>query len=199
MANPKHRLTSFLGEKFRWKIELEGDKILTLFYYSSENTLKFDAIDNLFLESLARLTLGRNILFLNSLSFREIENFLRDENHLPVFGDSSLPEIQAKKCKYSLLAAILSLKLTQTQGNLPVVFWDKLTLVEKNSNALELIQKINQLFSSSIPMQLAIAENDLVSVIRGDFPLDIEVTQLLFQEYFQHSNENSSLKVVAVQ
>ena len=96
LSTPRHALAKTereLGNRlWFWDFSLEkiqqnnfkSDKILTLNYFNNSASV----LDSLFLETLSRMVIGRDIEFLQRLSFRELENFLRDENHLPVFNNS---------------------------------------------------------------------------------------------------------------
>jgi hypothetical protein len=193
-------------KKWLWNFSLEksklqnllSDKILTLFYFNiSGSTLEL-----LFLEAMSRMILGRDLLFLQRLTFRELENFLRDENHLPVFdiSGSLAPEISFNEVKNSLLVTILKGEMRNIEvAGSELKGWDKLSFVEKNKLATGFMSFLNKLISAGKPLQLVLAEKDLITIAINDFPISVEVIEGLARETFDHSHENSSLKVVAVQ
>lgn len=145
---------------------------------------------------------GKNILFLQNSTFREIENYLRDENHLPVFDSSVLvlAEESFKRVKNSLLGALLLDKLeglgtkASVQKN-----WRSLTLVEKNREVSRLITGFNSLFPTTKPLELALVETSELSVVLNDFPIQLEVLEFLIQSLLGNEEGISSLKLVAVQ
>jgi hypothetical protein len=179
-------------------IDFLSDKILTLNYMIHNST---DS-ELLFLEALSRLSLEKPISFILNLSYRELENYLRDENHLPVFVDSwtNSSEASFKKVKNSLLMELIQkemdLKFTLEIKNRS---WNKLSLVEKNQYSLSLINALNNVFFSMKNIQLVFARNEEVSIIMNDFQLSLDVIEGLFHLNFLGPSENSSLKVVAVQ
>lgn len=178
--------------------EFQSDKILTLFYsYPTATELEF-----LFMETISRLATGRNILFLEKLTFRELENFLRDENHLPVFEISITPEVEAlyKVVKFSLLASILIKEIENNIDYRPLEkSWSALSFVEKNREAKILISLLNSLFPAVKPLELALVENQEISVVMNEFPISQEVIEEVLGRLFVNPLEKSSLKVVAVQ
>lgn len=176
----------------------ESDKILTLGYFINS----VSSIESLFLEAISQMTLGRNIGTIRSLSFRELENFLRDENHLPVFEKSAeiSPEVSFKKVKTSLLVTLLLSEIKKNMGNdSSFEIWSELNLIEKNKMGQIFISSINNLFSSAIPLQLALASTEEIAVVLNDFPISIEVIEGLANEILGKAEEISCLKVVAVQ
>ena len=176
----------------------ETDKILTLGYFVSS----VSNLESLFLETISKMAIGRTIGTIKSLSFRELENFLRDENHLPVFEDSNeiSPEMSFRMVKVSLLIALISNELKiHMRGASSVTIWSDLNLIEKNKMGQIFISHINNLFSAAIPLQLVLASTEEIAVVLNDFPIGIEVIEGLANEFLGHKEEISSLKVVAVQ
>jgi hypothetical protein len=210
LAKPRHITTSNPKEleqkKWLWNFSLEksmsrnllSDKILTLFYFNiSGSTLEL-----LFLEAMSRMVLGRDLFFLQRLTFRELENFLRDENHLPVFDISRpiAPEISFNEVKNSLLVSIIKDEMRNVEAaGSEFKGWDELSFVEKNLLASGFMSSLNNLISAGKPLQLVLAEKDLITIAINDFPINVEVIEELARETFDQAHENSSLKVVAVQ
>ncbi|MDO9181447.1 MAG: hypothetical protein Q7U04_03520 [Bacteriovorax sp.] len=210
VANPRHVSAIEIkgSETNRWiwdfnllknnESDLLSDKILTLFY----KCLSQSVLDLLFLETLSRMLLGKDIYFLNRLSFRELENFLRDENHLPVFVNSTniAPEERFMAVKNSLLFSFLIKEILKNETfKPPIKAWEEMSLVERNRQIISLFQVINKLFSLEKSLQLALAETEVISIIMNQFPIAIEVLEGLIHELFKSTQKISSLKVVAVQ
>lgn len=210
LANPKHALAHGSPLKshqfWTWEFSLkkmkqndfQSDKILTLNYLKHDGNI----LESLFLETISQMVLGRDIYFLLNLQFRELENFLRDENHLPVF-DILLPispEDSFKSVKNSLLATLLKYEIEKIEGAVSQLFgWSHLSLADKNRWSRTFISHLNNLFSRVVPLQLAIAENDKMAIVMNDFPVSTEVLEVLLKLIFNSADENSSFKVVAVQ
>lgn len=194
-----------LGVSFKdifWKFTLgensNGDyssvKFLSLSFFTSST----HPIELLILESVSRFVKDRDLNFLINLRFRELENFLRDENHLPVFSSDSgsLAEESFEKTKNSLVLAAIYGKIS-TFVNLEN--WHEKSLIDKNKSAKNFIFALNSLFKTAIPLELVLAENDEISIIANSFPLSMIILNDLFNLSIGNSLEISSLKVVAVQ
>ena len=188
-------------EKFTWHFKTVetnnnflDDKILTLSFGESSNIL-----ETLFKEAISQMSSGRTVHFLEKLSFRELENFLRDENHLPVFHQTDLLKAQeiAKVVKNSLLSELLEKKIDKKMA--PPISWNDLSLVQKNLQSRSLIFAINSLFPQVKSIELALAEEDKVSIVMNDFPLSLEVLEGVLESHFLVSLTKTSLKMVAVQ
>lgn len=190
---------------FFWQLEysegaghLQTDKILTLRY--SHRTE--DDIQNILLEALCRLVQGRTLSFVFLLNFREIESYLRDDNHVEAFG----PEIysRAQECferlKSSLLVQILVQKLDDSRSSFGVKSikspWDQLSFVERNRAVSRLIAELNKLFGNEKALEFVLAEGDLITVKKNDFPLDLVVLEHLMGQIFSMGSVDSPLKVV---
>ncbi|MBC7540831.1 MAG: hypothetical protein H7281_18565 [Bacteriovorax sp.] len=210
LSTPRHSGTSNTNEssdnKWFWDFsvekiqqnEFQSDKILTLFYFNNSASI----LESLFLEALSRMVIGRDITFLHRLSFRELENFLRDENHLPVFDIlvTIAPEESFKVVKNSLLVTLLKKEIEKKAGTKsPKKAWNQLTLVEKNQAGRAFIERINNLFLQAKPLQLAFASSEEMAIVMNDFPVSAEVIEGLARESFGYTEEISSLKVIAVQ
>lgn len=202
LEHPQFSLNLDARTAFRWKVEYSGvtsqfqtDKILTL-KYSHQTS---DEIFNVFAESVGRLSQGKTVDSLMALSFREIESFLRDENHLASFAD----EIQKRaeetflQVKISLIVYILAEKIqfsgTWSEQKSP---WHKLSLADKNRAVSHLVSELGKLFSAGKPLELVLAEGDTVTVNKNDFPLDLEIIEGLMGQLFSVEESISALKVV---
>lgn len=203
LKSPLH-LSGEVTAKWRFTIEnisensIESDKILTLSWFD----LHASSIERLFMEAISRLSVGRNILFLEKLSFREVENFLRDQNHLPVFeeSESCKPDEVFKVVKNSLLGALLLNKIRQNHDCSKLgSHWEELSLVKKNSLLKEVITLLNSLFPRGKSIVLTLAEEEEISIIMNDFPMPIEVIEAVVLDLIGCAYKKTSLKVVAVQ
>ena len=210
LAKPVHALSETAiipnHQKWIWEFALEerthkffqNDKILTLLYFNQHGTRQ----DLLILETLSQMCIKREIQFLQKLTFRELENFLRDENHLAVFKNSEVdsPEESFKRVKNSLLVAILSSEIKKIEKNgLHLKHWSQLTLVEKNLISRNLVLSLNSLFSEAKPLELALATATEIALVMNEFPIGHEVIEWLARELFGIQEGETSLKVVAVQ
>ena len=203
LKNPQSVISQEIDENWNWVISFENknpnfqnDKILTL-RYSGVSSLEDIS---LFLESISRLSVGKSLDILTRLSFREVENFLRDENHLPAFPASEeiLLEKSFKMVKNTLLSALIFEKINKNEDIFPKkVFWNDLTFVEKNRRILSILEVFKRLFPLVKSTQLALAEADGVSIVKNDLPLDIEVIKHVIQELNPVDSAKTLLKVVA--
>jgi hypothetical protein len=189
-----------------WEIGLElgshdgllNDKIVTIFYDHPKALVS----EKLFLETFSRFLVGRSIKFLENITFRELENYLRDENHLPVFENSHSVELetQYKAVKNSLLSYLILKKFKENNlGAGALKPWQELTLVEKNSAVKMCFSFLNLHFPRVKPLELVLATNEEISVLINDFPLSLELILEVLHGHFEIPPENSSFKVVAVQ
>ncbi|MGZ3789752.1 MAG: hypothetical protein ACXVLQ_14580 [Bacteriovorax sp.] len=202
LSSPMHALGTVQGEDWSFeftleeKAEFQNDKILTLKYSNPSS----DELRTLFLETLCRMLSQKTIRDLIRLGFREAENYLRDENHLPAFHESEISEAQEcfKKAKNTLFASLLFSKI---KGKYPdtetKLAWKNLGLVEKNRHVLSIIEELNKLFSADKKLALALAEEKFITLILNDFPLEIGVLEVLFHFLFAEEEGISSFKLVA--
>lgn len=209
LASPKFQASKAFSDdihkKWLWEFTLlknaddfQSDKILTLFYFNQSGSL----LETLFLETLSHMVKGRDIAFLVGLGFREFENFLRDENHLPAFSSVHVvpPEESFLIVKNSLLVEIIKSEISSRVKNADLSSrWSQMSLTEKNLQAKSFILIINDLFKKMKPLELVLAEKEVLSIIKNDFPLGIDVIEELASLFLVNEEKISSLKVVAVQ
>lgn len=116
----------------------ENDKVLTAHHCFAKESSESSY---LFAEAFCILARGKVLIELWKLTFREFENFLRDENHQPAFFEHTEElEREFSKVKLSFLASGHSQKLRDLQ--LHFKDWSSLSLVLKNKMAQELCQKL---------------------------------------------------------
>ena len=216
LSDPRHLLLEKRGaRKNYWHFSIEKiqqnhfqkDKILTLSYFASGGELgdgngAEDLFHALFQEAISRIGHGKAVLYLLQLSFRELENFLRDENHLPFFDHSAidLAENIFKMVKNTLLVDLVLKEIENKDSFSPSQKgWEQLNLVEKNRKALLFVEVLNNLFFPVTNLQLALVEEYEMAILMNDFPVGVEVIKALVIELFGNVEEISSFKVVAVQ
>lgn len=139
LEQPKFLDTTLESE---FLVTLDGsDRILTVFHNSKKGEIEL-----IFNESLAVFATNRTLNDLWKINFREIENFLRDENHLPALDDQSgNPEEILRTQKISLIAEALKTKFGSEINTLAEMLfdWRNLSLVAKNEWAGELLKLLS--------------------------------------------------------
>jgi hypothetical protein len=200
LSDLRYASSKSVQSDFHWKIDysressqLQNDKILTLQYSSPVK----NNLENIFLESICRLAKGKTMQFLFAVSYREIESFLRDENHIPAFSESIVPEAQTilGRVKKSLLVEILLGDLEKS-GLSEKKKWPVLTIVEKNRAVASLFFELGKVFSQGKKLELILAEDNTVTVKKNDFPLDLEIIEALMGQIFFKHESISPLKVI---
>ena len=192
------RAQSFISEPkflnsdipFDFEVSLDkSDKILTVFYQGKSGDLNL-----LFSEALAIFSKNRPINELWKINFREIENFLRDENHLPAFQEN-LPEIESalEKVKISLIATVVKLQVGKELIELKsgISHWEKLNLVSKNTWA--------ESFVKHLGWQFIFCDGGVLTVAGTPSGVSNEGLQLLFEKILETGEFVLPVKVVAVQ
>lgn len=164
----------------------ENDKILTAHHRFAKEASESHL---LFAEVFCVLAPGKVLFNLWTLTFREFENFLRDENHLPAFLDLGEElEMEFSELKLTFLASGYFQKL----GNLQLHFkdWHSLTLVAKNKIALALCQKLG--------WRLIYAEESVLNIESPfSWATNNELTNFV-DEALGGSLKKAAIKVVAV-
>lgn len=152
MVNPTYYL---FDKTARFCISLShDDKVLTI--HQSE---ELGSIEFIFAEVLAKFAQNKKLSELWKINFREVENFLRDENHLPAFDhDLALVSEIFTKTKISMISGVVKSLLKNNFENLKneVFHWEKLKLVEKNKWSKELLRPLG--------WQLILSEDNLIYV-----------------------------------
>ena len=150
-------------------------------------------IDFLFSEVLARFALNKTNLEILNIPFREIESFLRDENHLPAFTDSlDFVERAWGTSKGSLVAAVAlasfgpEVKLLKEQ----ISRWDEMNLAGKNA----LLAKI----LSTLGWELILYFEETLTVKPRPKEIENFVIEAILQEIFRAGGKVLPMKVVAV-
>lgn len=197
MNESRFALSPVIAPGPQWKIEYgrqnaqwQTDRILTLQYSHPSS----DSLETLFYESICRVSQQKTLSDLFKLSFREIESFLRDENHLPAFGNEIAGPAQEVfgRLKNALILEILSKKISMPKGKT----WKELGLAEKNRAVMELFSSLCSLFPKDKNLELVLAESDTVTVKKNDFPLELDALEALLCHQFGAGSADSPLKVI---
>ncbi len=174
-------------QKFNLEMD-SGDKILTVFHSGNPADLEF-----LLEDVLCLFAKNKRLGDLFKLNIREIENFLRDENHLPATDFSH--EILESTLKSSIISLVACGIKTKLSARISVLLaelesWSELSLVEKNRWAQELFGVLS--------CQLILSEGTHITL--AEVPAGVEERQLeeLLIEIFGEGAKQLSVKVVAV-
>lgn len=173
------------SKKASFAVECAGDKILTARHKSSLEDVSF-----LFAEVLCLFSQGKNILEVWKISYREVESFLRDENHLPFLPvDPKELESLFIKTKLSLMGALLK---SSHQFNLvDVSQWEALSLVEKN--------KLAQALFSALSWDFIYCDGKTMQVSGAYEGFTSELATGLLTAIFKADGKDLPMIVVAVQ
>lgn len=166
-----------------------GDRILTVFHSGKSGEYEL-----IFSEALAVFAKNRTIGELWRINFREVENFLRDENHLPAFAEKApvLEEILRIR-KISMIAEALRTKAGEEIYTLVEVMfdWRNLSLVAKNQWALE--------FLKTIDSELIFCDEETLTFTKTSKEVEGSDLELLVQKILGGGEIVLPMKVVAVQ
>jgi hypothetical protein len=162
-------------------VEWENDKILTVSHRGNPADAEF-----IFAESLARIAKKRSIPELWKISFREVDSFLRDENHLPAFsGEADVFEEVFNQIKISLIAYAAKSKLSN-----PISYNENLTLAKKNEWAQNLLRPLG--------WQLVLLEAGVLTVTHTPENVQAFTLEAVINTILEGEVQIPPLKVVAV-
>jgi len=187
--------------EYHWAIEYSGrsaqiqtDRILTLQYSNSTG----QSLVDLFLESVCSMLVNRPLQALFSLSFREVENFLRDENHLPAFSNDS--ETAAREVFLQVKMTLVQKVLLENVDTKRLIgtdqSWNDLSLAGKNRTVINFFSWLNDRFGKTNSLELILVEDPVVTVKNNDFPLDLPLVEGLLNQLFTSKETLSPLKVI---
>ena len=166
----------------------ENDKILTVFHGENSDEVAF-----VIAEVLAKFSENKKIFEVWKINFREIESFLRDENHLPAFAEN-IPEIELilNNNKMTLIGSAIKAKLGSKLENLfsQRKNWNQLTLAAKNEWA--------QTLTLALGWELILCEEDVLTVSSTPHGVDEAGLSLLISSIFSERESLPPMKVVAV-
>jgi NifU-like protein involved in Fe-S cluster formation len=166
----------------------KSGKILTVFHHKNS----FE-VATVFADVLSRFAKNKYISELWKINFREVDSFLRDENHLPAFPeDQNLAEEILLKTKIILIAdatkTLLENKLLLLGQQISQ--WEELNLANKNKWAQTLI--------SPLGWELLLCESDVMTVTNT--PAEVTALDLtaVLQGVFKSEGKVLPVKLVAV-
>lgn len=180
--------------KTRFSVSLdEKGRILSIRHGKDAESSLLD-ISFLFSEVLAKFGLHKTIPEIWSIPFREIESFLRDENHLPAFGDSV--ELVEKSWAVSKACLVAETVLASFGSELKVLKeqiskWEELSLAGKNA----LMSKI----LSVLGWELILYAEETMTVRQTPKEIENVVLERTIHEIFRVGGKVLPMKVVAVQ
>lgn len=186
LANPNFKKQG-LDAEFVVSLD-KSDKILTVFHDG-----KSGEVELIFNDVLAIFAKNRSVSELWKINFREVENFLRDENHLPAFGEttSELEDILNFQ-KISLISGAIKARSGEELNILfEVLFdWEKLSLVAKNEWAKR--------FVTLLGSELIFCDETAMTFTKAPKDVDDLDFELLVKEIFNRGEFVLPMKVVAV-
>ncbi len=187
LANPQFKNEELDSD---FQVNLDGsDRILTVFHSG-----KSGEIELIFSEALAVFAKNRTLSELWRINFREIENFLRDENHLPAFlEEASVLEEILRARKISLIAEAYKSKAGEEIYTLVEMMfdWRNLSLVGKNQWAMELLKIVGS--------ELIFCDEETLSFTQASKDVAGSDLELLIQKILGGGEIVLPMKVVAVQ
>jgi len=175
-----------VSEFFQMAFE-EKDKILTV--YHNLNPVDHTSLTALLAECLCRLTIKKNLKEVWKLTFRELENYLRDENHKPAFGgDYAHVEQEFLRLKALLIGFGYSHKLQKISSTM--ASFESLNLLRKNKLGEELCEIFGWEF---------IFSEGEVLYFKSQLPwLTNDISKIILESAAGESFKSSSIKLVAV-
>lgn len=177
-----------LNQVYKWNVSGLNSK-LTLVYSSTENE---DLLIVLCREALAQLLNGRSTNRLASLTYKEFESFLRDDNITPAFTvDMNLEMADLfEKERFNLMYEVFLFYFRPKIENLNSNFIGKIRM------AIQILQDYRVLFGSSLDIKLCHFEHEFL-YYDGKNVILIEETKLLIEKIFKFVF-NQDIKLVAV-
>ena len=166
----------------------DQDRILTVSHGKDPDNMEF-----ILAEVVAKFSENKKISDIWKINFREIESFLRDENHLPAFGTDTL-EIESLLAliKASLVGHALKSKVKKEQ-NLIISQrnqWSHLSLTVQNVWAQSLVKTLD--------WELVFCDGDKLFVKNTPVGVDTETLSVLINIIVSGEEIIPPLKVVAV-
>lgn len=192
-----HRARSFFAQPQFYQSGLPADFEVVLDGHDSILTVRHGRnsqnIDFLIAEIVAKFSINKKIQDVWKINFREIESFLRDENHLPAFTEniSDLGPI-VDSTKISLIAFALKAQLKHSDES---VFsqrknWNQLTLAAKNRWAQQLL--------AALGWELILCEDNVLTVTGTPVGVDQHALSDLINTILSIEENLLPMKVVAV-
>ena len=166
----------------------DQDRILTVSHGKNPEDMEF-----LIAEVVAKFSENKKISEIWKINFREIESFLRDENHLPTFtGDTLEIESILNHIKTTLIGFAFKSKINK-ENKMIISQW-------KNINHLSLTVQ-NQWAQSLVKVldwELIFYESSILTVTNTPVGVDAETLSLLINSILSGEDIIPPVKVVAV-
>lgn len=167
-----------------------GDKILTVFHGNKKNNLIF-----IFSEALSLFSKNFYAHEIWKINFREIENYLRDDNDLLAFPNVKKEELEEvfEEIKLSLIAKIIEEKLANNLQPLQATLnkWESLSLVAKNTWGMELFKNLG--------WDLVYCDKETLTVTNLQKGVGEKTAERLLNLILKREERGLPFKVVAVQ
>lgn len=186
-ANPQY-LNSSINEYFLVSFD-SSDKILTVHHDGKQGEIEL-------ILSEALIVFAKNQLLndLWKINFREVENYLRDENHLPAFStDLKNLEEKLNLLKIALIAAAFQARSKEELSRLAsdVFDWEKYSLVTKNIWARD--------FLAVLGLELIYCDGQTLTLTKAPGEATNPDLEYLFKHLLGRVENDLPMKVVAVQ
>lgn len=170
-------------------LTLDGsDKILTVFHNG-----KSDELELVLNDVLAIFAKNRSLPDLWKINFREIESFLRDENHIPAFGAMAKEAEEVLNLqKITLIAEVINTAAIKDMRTLAggLYHWEKLSLAAKNEWANGFLKIIGS--------ELVFCDSQTLTLTKVQPEVTNRDLEILSQKIFDRFNIILPMKVVAV-
>ncbi len=139
-------------------------------------------IDRAYLEAFCHLSQSLNMVKIDLISFRDLENFLRDENHIEAHPKDLEHDINAIKWLDSIKKELSKPLYSHLFDAILVKF----TNLHESEQFLEAIKDINTALSKQVRMPSMISESEIIAVI----PMSVDPLQYELQWRFSPSIES---------
>lgn len=186
-----------------YEVKLDmSDKFLTLLYpaKSVEHPPELYLVIN---ETICTLMKHKDLNQLSLFSFREAENFLRDENHLPAFGTGTDLEREAEslfiRSKWSFFSAGLMAFAKKHNWKIRETNVPGETYANKNADFATLFSLLKKAFTRGEKLHFVLWEDDTLFVKTEDPSWSADELTAFFQAISRAFELGPAIKVVAVQ
>lgn len=186
IATPEYYLKGF-HQEFIVTTD-KNDRILTVLH--GEFSIELEVV---FAEVLSKFGMNKKIPEIWSIHFREIESFLRDENHLPAFSqEQEKLEIVLQTLKILLVVSAVKSSLGPMLDSLFLLQekWDTLNLAAKNAFFTEVLKPLG--------LELILYADDILTIAGAGPQVQNSDLESVLQGIFQGRGKVLPMKVVAV-
>ena len=166
----------------------DQDRILTVSHGKNPDDIEF-----ILAEVVAKFSENKKISEIWKINFREIESFLRDENHLPAFtGETQEIESLLIQIKVSLIGNALKSKIEKEQE------WIIYQWKNVNFLSMSLQNQWAQAITKLLDWELVFYESNILTVTNTPLGIDSETLSLLINTILSGEETIPPVKVVAV-